>query len=137
MGTGIDPSQNVIQQIAAIEGLEPTELEPPLYEVIDPSALDVLVRSTTRATAIGARPDAEAGTGTGTGTGTGMTTETGTDTETGTGTAYTPTEGLSQIVFVYRGHRVRVDGTGAVEITPRQYPESGSNPTEDADAQSD
>ncbi|OIB58892.1 HalOD1 output domain-containing protein [Natrialba sp. SSL1] len=171
MGTGIDPSQNIIQQIAAIEGLEPAELEPPLYEVIDPHALDALVRTQSRTRTIGVvrepgvggtdseigtdtETDTEAETGTETRTetetGAGTEPEPGTDTdtvnkdgvspeidsETGTETAYTPTAGLSQIVFTYRGHRIQVDGTGAVEITPHQPPESGSTGSTE-DVQSD
>ncbi|WP_049896737.1 HalOD1 output domain-containing protein [Natrialba chahannaoensis] len=154
MGTGIDPSQNVIQQIAAIEGLEPAELEPPLYKVIDPHALDALVQTQTRTKTIGVVREAGAGSGTETKTdteprtGTGEETETGTerdgtgtntgtDATTGTETAYTPTAGLSQIVFTYRGHRVQVDGTGAVEITPHHQPGSGSGSGSTEDAQSD
>lgn len=177
MGTGIDPSQNVIQQIAAIEGLEPAELEPPLYEVIDPHALDALVQTQSRTRTVGvvrepgvggtdseSEPDTDTNTDTDTETGieTGTETETGvetgteagtgigtepepetdtgdgggispeTDPETGTGPTYTPPAGLSQIVFTYRGHRIQVDGTGAVKITPHQPPESGpTGSTED------
>lgn len=33
-------SQAVIDAIAAVEGTRPTELAPPLYDVVDPEALD-------------------------------------------------------------------------------------------------
>ena len=44
-GTGLQshPSTAVIEAIAEYEGLDPVELEPPLFEVIDPDALDALV----------------------------------------------------------------------------------------------
>lgn len=38
------PSMAIIEEVAAIDGTDPTEL-PPLYEVIDPEALDALVES--------------------------------------------------------------------------------------------
>lgn len=36
------PSTAVIEAIAAYHGTEPTDLDQPLYEVIDPDALDAL-----------------------------------------------------------------------------------------------
>ena len=37
------PSAAVIEAVAARKGLEPSKLEPPLYEVVDPAALDRVV----------------------------------------------------------------------------------------------
>ena len=45
MGTGVSPSTRIVTRIAAAEGVEPTALEPPLYDVVDPDALDRLVES--------------------------------------------------------------------------------------------
>jgi hypothetical protein len=39
------PSVSVIESVAAREGVDPMELEVPLLEVIDPDALDALVRT--------------------------------------------------------------------------------------------
>lgn len=39
-------STAVIREVAAREGVDPTELSTPLYDVVDPDALDSLVRST-------------------------------------------------------------------------------------------
>ncbi|WP_339103375.1 HalOD1 output domain-containing protein [Haloterrigena salinisoli] len=79
MGTGVSskPSHSIVTQIAEIEGVDPTDLEPPLHAVVDPDALERLIDSS---------PTDSSGTS------------------------------LS-ITFTYRGHRVRVDGSGAVEIT--------------------
>ena len=42
-----DPiSLRVVRGVAAREGVDPLELEPPLHEVIDTDALDALFRST-------------------------------------------------------------------------------------------
>lgn len=41
------PSMHILDEMAAHTGSDPLEL-PPLYEVIDPDALDVLVSSTAR-----------------------------------------------------------------------------------------
>lgn len=41
------PSQEIITQVAALEGVEPTALTPPLYSAIDPEALDSLISSST------------------------------------------------------------------------------------------
>ena len=38
-------SQSVIAAVADAEGVDPTELSVPLYEAIDPDALDALFRS--------------------------------------------------------------------------------------------
>jgi len=35
-------SQRVVETVAEAEGVPPTELRPPLYEVVDPDALDRL-----------------------------------------------------------------------------------------------
>lgn len=40
------PSQAVIDAVASREGVEPVNLEPPLYDAIDPDALDALVKLT-------------------------------------------------------------------------------------------
>lgn len=40
----VSPSEKVIQEVAAKTGTDPLEL-PPLYETIDPDALDALVES--------------------------------------------------------------------------------------------
>ena len=47
MGTGVSPSpsHSIVTQIATIEGVEPTDLEPPLHDVVDPEALDRVVES--------------------------------------------------------------------------------------------
>ncbi|ADB61013.1 hypothetical protein Htur_2130 [Haloterrigena turkmenica DSM 5511] len=74
MGTGVSsqPSHSIVTQIAEIEGVDPADLEPPLYAVVDPDALERLVDSS---------------------------------------------EAALSISFPYRSHRVRVDGSGAVDIT--------------------
>lgn len=36
------PSETVVDLIADLEGLDPVELSPPLYSVVDPEALDAL-----------------------------------------------------------------------------------------------
>ncbi|OIB56551.1 HalOD1 output domain-containing protein [Natrialba sp. SSL1] len=47
----VSPSQAIIEAVAAREGVDPTEIEPPAYEplysVINPEALDSLFRDTT------------------------------------------------------------------------------------------
>lgn len=40
-----NPSNVVLEVVAAVEGCDPTELDVPLYECIDPDALDALVAS--------------------------------------------------------------------------------------------
>lgn len=42
------PSTAVLETVAAVEGCEPTDLETPLYECVDPEALDALVASPLR-----------------------------------------------------------------------------------------
>lgn len=42
------PSLEVLMKLAAYEEVEPTALEPPLYDVIDPEALDSLLTSSIR-----------------------------------------------------------------------------------------
>lgn len=44
----VRPSVAVVNRVAAIEGIEPTDL-PTLYEAVDPDALDALVESTSKA----------------------------------------------------------------------------------------
>ncbi|MFB6080702.1 MAG: HalOD1 output domain-containing protein [Haloferacaceae archaeon] len=39
---GVVPSRTVIEAVANAENVDPRELDPPLYEVIDPEALDAL-----------------------------------------------------------------------------------------------
>jgi len=41
-----NPTQKVIQRIAEAEDVSPEELSPPLFEVIDPDALDQLFGNT-------------------------------------------------------------------------------------------
>lgn len=41
----VRPSTAVLEAVAAVEGCEPTDLETPLYECVDPEALDALVAS--------------------------------------------------------------------------------------------
>ena len=36
----------VVEAVAAEEGVRPTDIDPPLYEIVDPDALDSLFRST-------------------------------------------------------------------------------------------
>ena len=48
MGTGVSPSHSIVTQIATIEDVPPTDLEPPLHDVIDPDALDRLLDSNYR-----------------------------------------------------------------------------------------
>jgi hypothetical protein len=42
-----NPSLRVVEVVADAEGIDPTELEPPLYESIDPTALDDLFDAST------------------------------------------------------------------------------------------
>lgn len=44
-GSGVSPSLRVVQQVAASKNVDPADLEPPLHEVLDPDALDSLIRS--------------------------------------------------------------------------------------------
>ncbi|MXV63356.1 hypothetical protein GS429_15045 [Natronorubrum sp. JWXQ-INN-674] len=88
MGTGVSPSHSIVTQIAAAEGIAPTDLEPPLHDVIDPDALDQLVDSS----------------------------------------GYRSNGPTMVIEFAYQGRTVRVDGTGAVEVTAaNQLTETDSN----------
>ncbi|MDQ2051342.1 HalOD1 output domain-containing protein [Natronolimnohabitans sp. A-GB9] len=43
MGTGVSPSLGIVTRIASSEGVSPTDLEPPLHDVVDTDALDRLV----------------------------------------------------------------------------------------------
>ena len=47
-GSGVSPSLRVVQQVAASKGIEPADLDPPLHEILDPDALDTLIRSMAR-----------------------------------------------------------------------------------------
>lgn len=42
---GAPPSEKVVEAVADLEGREPLRLEPPLFRVIDPDALDALYES--------------------------------------------------------------------------------------------
>lgn len=44
------PSRAVIEEVAASEGVEPADLETPLYEAIDPDALNALLGGPSRYT---------------------------------------------------------------------------------------
>lgn len=44
------PSQAVVERVADLEGVSPTELTPPLYSAIDPEALDSLFSLSTNDT---------------------------------------------------------------------------------------
>lgn len=46
----LPPSAKVLDEIAEREGVSPVDLEPPLYDVIDPEALDFLFRNHGRET---------------------------------------------------------------------------------------
>jgi hypothetical protein len=37
------PTEAVLRALSAVEGVEPTEIDPPLYETVDPDALDRLL----------------------------------------------------------------------------------------------
>jgi hypothetical protein len=39
------PTDAVVQAVAAVRGVDPTELTEPLYDVVDPEALDALLAS--------------------------------------------------------------------------------------------
>lgn len=47
---GAQPSERVVDAVADAEGVEPWELTTPLYEVVDPDALDELFRQSRTAT---------------------------------------------------------------------------------------
>ncbi|QCS41689.1 HalOD1 output domain-containing protein [Natrinema versiforme] len=46
MTSSVPTSLRVVEGVAAHEGVDPVELEPPLHEVIDTDALDALFQST-------------------------------------------------------------------------------------------
>ncbi|QLK27124.1 hypothetical protein HYG81_05825 [Natrinema zhouii] len=50
MSAPLPTSIKVVQGVAAHEGIDPTELEPPLHAVIDTDALDTLFRPVENAT---------------------------------------------------------------------------------------
>lgn len=85
MGTGVSPSHKVLTQVASSEGVSPTDLEPPLHDVVDPDALDRLVESS----------------------------------------GFRSTDDVVTVEFPYRGYLIRVDSTGAVELTSADH-RSGS-----------
>lgn len=41
----VPPSISVVEAIAEAEGVEPSALHPPLYQVVDPDALDALFKT--------------------------------------------------------------------------------------------
>ncbi len=41
----MDSTERVLQRVADAEGTEPSELEEPLYEVVDPEALETIFKS--------------------------------------------------------------------------------------------
>lgn len=41
----LSPSESVIEKVASNEGVDPMELEVPLFDAVDPDALDALVRT--------------------------------------------------------------------------------------------
>lgn len=43
--SSVTPSQAVVEAVAATTGVDPLALEPPLYDVVDPEALDTLLES--------------------------------------------------------------------------------------------
>lgn len=45
----VNPTQKVIERVAEAEGVSPEKLTPPLFEVIDPDALDQLFGNTATA----------------------------------------------------------------------------------------
>ncbi|WP_440764755.1 HalOD1 output domain-containing protein [Natronorubrum sp. DTA7] len=93
MGTGVPPSHKVLTQVASSEGVSPTDLEPPLHDVVDPDALDRLVESCGCAAS----------------------------------------DRVVTIEFPYRGYMVRVDSTGAVDLTVGdQLPDSTGDSTEES-----
>ncbi|ELY90756.1 HalOD1 output domain-containing protein [Natrialba taiwanensis] len=102
MGSGTQPSIEILQQIATAEGVEPTELEPPLYNVIDPDALDALVQS--------------------------MADRTNTDFETQT----KPARSKIEFTYCGYTVRVDETGRVDVRPTADRRPESRVNSTEDA-----
>ncbi|SFB71365.1 hypothetical protein SAMN05444422_101408 [Halobiforma haloterrestris] len=48
MRNGESPSVTVVRAIAIREGVDPVELDPPLHEVVDPSALNCLFQENGR-----------------------------------------------------------------------------------------
>ncbi|RQH02543.1 HalOD1 output domain-containing protein [Natrarchaeobius oligotrophus] len=42
------PSLRVIETVASADGVDPVDLEPPLTDVVDPTALDALFEPTTK-----------------------------------------------------------------------------------------
>ncbi|WP_336343504.1 HalOD1 output domain-containing protein [Halalkalicoccus ordinarius] len=41
----VNASERILRTIAGVEGMDPIELTPPLYSVVDPEALDAFVES--------------------------------------------------------------------------------------------
>ena len=41
------PSLRIVETVANAEGIDPVELEPPLYDAVDPNAIDDLFAATT------------------------------------------------------------------------------------------
>lgn len=46
----LSPSESVVEAVAAREGVDPVDLDIPLFEALDPDALDTLVRSASAGT---------------------------------------------------------------------------------------
>lgn len=47
LGDTRSPSEAVLHEVAEHKGISPEELNPPLYDVIDPEALDTIFRKNT------------------------------------------------------------------------------------------
>ncbi|ELY97039.1 hypothetical protein C482_14109 [Natrialba chahannaoensis JCM 10990] len=132
-GTGIEravsPSQAIIEAVAAREGVDPTDIEPPAYEplysVVNPEALDSLFRDAvegsnsnpnsnpqshshsqeTQADAPAESPSES---------------ETGTRTRTGTGTG---TGTLGHVELEYEGYLITVYSDGQIELEDSATPD--------------
>ena len=50
MSEGTSISVKVVEEVAAREGIDPVDLQPPLHTVVDPEALDALFESTSSTT---------------------------------------------------------------------------------------
>lgn len=50
MDFGKTPTQAVVERVAAAEGVDPLELQPPLFDAIDADAMDSLFESANSAT---------------------------------------------------------------------------------------
>lgn len=52
MNFGKTPTQAVVERIAAAEGVDPLDLQPPLFDAIDTEALDTLINSANSQTSV-------------------------------------------------------------------------------------